>query len=306
MKINVRFDHRVAVITGAGSGLGRDYAHYLASRGARVIVNDLGTTWNGVGRSQTAAQKVVGEIKARGGVAVANFDSVAEVEGAQRIVNDALEHFGTVDILINNAGVLRDKTFAKMPLEDFEFVLRVHLLGSVYVTRAAFPVMREKSYGRIVMTTSVAGLYGNFGQTNYSAAKMGIVGFMNSLALEGDKYNILVNAVAPLAATRLSEPSNLFPEETISLLAPKPVTALVAYLCSDRCETSGEIISAGAGYYAKVQVVEGRGVALAPEEEITPEKIANRYGEITSMHGAVGYRSAKEQLAARLAALIRR
>jgi NAD(P)-dependent dehydrogenase (short-subunit alcohol dehydrogenase family) len=297
------FSGRVAIITGAGSGLGRSYAHYLAFHGARVVVNDLGTTWNGTGQSRAAAQEVVEEIKVKGGEAVANFSSVADVKEAESIVNDALKHFGTVDILINNAGILRDKTFVKMELEDFEEVLRVHLLGSVYVTRAAYPIMKEKSYGRIIMTTSVAGLYGNFGQTNYSAAKMGIVGFMNSLKLEGKKYNILVNGVAPVAVTRLTETSSIFPQELIPLLKPEPVTALVAYLCSDQCRTSGDIISAGAGYYAKVQTVEGRGVKFSAGEGITPEKIARSYVDICSMNKAVGYESADEQLQALLSFL---
>ena len=294
--MDIRFDNKVAIITGAGAGLGRSYGLFLASRGAKVVLNDLGTSGDGIGRSETQAQLVADEIKAVGGKAVANFDSVAEVEGAQRIVDDALKHFGTVDILINNAGILRDKTFLRMPLEDFELVLRVHLLGTVYVTRAAFPVMKEKSYGRIVMTTSVAGLFGNFGQTNYSAAKLGIVGFMNSLKLEGEKYNIFINTVAPLAATRLAGPSGIFREELVPLLKPELVAPLVAYLCSEQCRTTGDIICAGGGYYAKVQVVEGRGIRLSLEQEITPEMIAEKYSEISKMERAVGFKSIKDEL----------
>lgn len=294
--MQILFHDKVAIITGAGSGLGRSYALFLSSRGAKVVVNDLGVSGDGTGRSEAPAQMVVDEIKARGGEGVANSDSVAEVEGAQRIVGDALKHFGTADILINNAGVLRDKSFLKMPLEDFELVLKVHLLGSVYVTRAAFPVMKEKAYGRIVMTTSVAGLFGNFGQTNYSTAKMGVVGLMNSLKLEGEKYNILINTVAPLASTRLAEKTGVFPEEILPLLKPELVTPLVAYLCSEQCQTSGDIISAGGGYYARVQVVEGPGVRFAPEQEITPERIARQYAEITNMKGGVSFRSAKDEV----------
>ena len=303
--MDIRFDNKVAIITGAGAGLGRSYAFFLASRGAKVVVNDLGTSGDGSGRSDTRAQLVVNEIKDRGGKAVANFDSVAEVEGAQRIVDDALKHFGTVDILINNAGILRDKSFLKMPLEDFELVLRVHLLGTVYVTRAAFPVMKEKSYGRIVMTTSVAGLFGNFGQTNYSAAKLGIVGFMNSLKLEGEKYKIFINTVAPLAATKLAGPSGIFREELVTLLKPELVAPLVAYLCSEQCRTTGDIICAGGGYYAKVQVVEGGGIRLSPEQEITPEMIAEKYSEISKMERAVGFKSTKDELGVVLGPLMK-
>ena len=304
--MQILFHDKVAIITGAGSGLGRSYALFLSSRGAKVVVNDLGVSGDGTGQSEAPAQMVVDEIKARGGEGVANSDSVAEVEGAQRIVGDALKHFGTADILINNAGVLRDKSFLKMPLEDFELVLKVHLLGSVYVTRAAFPVMKEKAYGRIVMTTSVAGLFGNFGQTNYSTAKMGVVGLMNSLKLEGEKYNILINTVAPLASTRLAEKTGVFPEEILPLLKPELVTPLVAYLCSEQCQTSGDIISAGGGYYARVQVVEGPGVRFAPEQEITPERIARQYAEITNMKGGVSFRSAKDEVLVALGPLTNR
>ena len=295
-KLNIRFDNKVAIITGAGSGLGRSYALFLASRGAKVVVNDLGTAGSGTAHSDMLAQRVVEEIRAQGGEAVANLDSVAEVEGAQRIVDDALQHFGTIDILINNAGILRDRTFLKMSLEDFELLLKVHLLGSVYVTHAAFPIMKQKGYGRIVLTTSIAGLFGNYGQANYGTAKMGIVGFMNSLKLEGEKYNILVNTVSPLAATGLAIQTGIFPEEILPLLKPELVTPLVAYFCSDRCQTSGDIISAGGGYFAKVQVVEGPGIRFDQGEEITLERIAERYGEITNMEGAVPFKSVKDEL----------
>ena len=304
--MNIRFDDKVAIITGAGRGLGKCYAFFLASRGAKVVVNDVGGAGNAISRSEASAQMVVEEIKARGGEAMANFDSVADIEGSQMIVKDALEHFGTVDILINNAGILRDKSFLKMPLEDFELVLKVHLLGSVSVTRAAFPVMKEKGYGRIVMTTSIAGLFGNFGQTNYSAAKMGIVGFMNSLKLEGEKYNILINTVAPLAATELAKQTGVFPEKIEPLIKPELVTPVVAYFCSEECQASGDIISAGGGYYSRVQVVEGLGIRFPPEEEITPEMITEKYAEITNMDGAFAFKSVKEELLAVLGPLMKR
>ena len=304
--MNIRFDNKVAIITGAGSGLGRSYALFLASRGAKILVNDLGTTGKETSRSDTLAQLVVEEIRSQGGEAAANLDSVAEIKGAQRIIDDTLRHFGTVDILINNAGILRDRTFLKMSLEDFELLLKVHLLGSVYVTHAAFPIMKQKGYGRIVLTTSIAGLFGNYGQTNYGTAKMGIVGFMNSLKLEGEKYNILVNTVSPLAATGLAVQTGVFPKEILPLLKPELVTPLVAYLCSDKCKTSGDIITAGGGYYAKVQVVEGPGIRFDPEEEVAPERIAEKYTEITNMEGAVPFKSTKDELMATLRPLINR
>ncbi|MBN2515270.1 MAG: SDR family oxidoreductase [Deltaproteobacteria bacterium] len=294
--MNIRFDNKVAIITGAGIGLGKGYALYLACRGARVIVNDLGGAKDGSGTSVAPAQSVVEEIKSLGGEAIANYNDVSTVEGADNIIKDAIEAYGTVDILINSAGILRDKSFLKMDLKDFESVLGVHLLGTVYMTKAAFPIMCEKGYGRIVNTTSAAGLYGNFGQTNYGSAKMGIVGFMNSLKLEGQKYNILINTVAPIAATRMGE--GIYPEPLLQLLKTEHVATLVAYLCSDQCTVSGEIISAGGGYFAKVQIIEGKGVCFDPREEVTPEMIAERYDDITNMEGAKHYSSAMEEVMA--------
>ncbi len=200
-----------------------------------------------------------------------------------------------MDGLICNAGILRDKSFLKLPLEDFELVLRVHLLGTVYVTKAAFPLMKDQGYGRIVMTTSASGLYGNFGQTSYGAAKLGIVGFMNSLKLEGLKYNIRVNAVAPLAATRLAE--GVFPEEMRRRLKPELLAPVVTYLCSEHCEVSGDIISAGAGFYSAVKIVESQGVRFGTEQEITPEMIGAKYREITNPEGATSFNDAQEEFA---------
>jgi NAD(P)-dependent dehydrogenase (short-subunit alcohol dehydrogenase family) len=262
----IRFDGKVAIVTGAGGGLGRAHALELARRGAKVVVNDLGAAVDGSGGSSRAAQDVVAEIKAVGGEAIAHGGSVSDREGAQSIVRDAVATFGTVDILINNAGILRDKSFAKMPLDDFELVVKVHLLGSVYCTHAAWPIMAEKNYGRIVMTTSSSGLYGNFGQSNYGAAKMGLVGLMNTLKVEGERKGIRVNAIAPVAATRMT--ANLgMPDEVFQALKPELVTPAVLYLVSDDAP-NGMIIEAGGGYYSKVAVMEGKGVHLGPDATV--------------------------------------
>jgi NAD(P)-dependent dehydrogenase (short-subunit alcohol dehydrogenase family) len=279
---NIRFDGKVAVITGAGRGLGRDYALFLASRGASVVVNDSGVSPDGHGGSQTPAQEVVNEIRSFQGKAVANCNSVADPEEAAKIIECARETFGGVDILINNAGILRDKTFLKMDLDDFELVLKVHLLGPVYLTKAAFPFMREKNYGRIVLITSSAGLWGNYGQINYSTAKMGLVGFMNTLKLETQKHNILINTVAPFAASRLGK--GIFPDEVMETwMKPELVTPLVAFLCSEYCATSGDIFTAGLGFFARSQMVEGEGVRFDASGGITPEMVMDRFEQICDM-----------------------
>jgi NAD(P)-dependent dehydrogenase (short-subunit alcohol dehydrogenase family) len=281
---DIRFDDRVAVVTGAGLGIGRTYALELAARGARVVVNDLGGAGDGTGGSRAVADAVVAEIRAAGCEAVPNYDSVASAEGGRNIVQTALDNYGTVDILIASAGILRDKTFLKMPLEDFEIVLQVHLMGTVYVTKAAFPVMKEKGAGRIVLTTSASGLFGNFGQTNYSAAKLGIVGFMNSLEYEGAKYGVTVNTIAPLAESRLGE--GIFPEEAFRVMRQEFVTSLVLYLCSDACTDSGKVISAGAGHYARAEMVMAPGRRWAYDADVSPEDIAAHWAEITDLDGA--------------------
>ena len=217
--MTIRFDNRVAIVTGAGNGLGRAHALLLASRGAKVVVNDPGGAVDGKGGDHAAAaDKVVAEIKAAGGQAVPNYDSVADAKTAANIVKTAVDSFGTVDIVVNNAGVLRDKTFHNMTIEDFDFVVKVHFLGTAYVTHAAWPIMRAKAYGRVVVTSSNSGIYGNFGQANYGGAKLAVVGFMNALRLEGQKYNILVNALAPVAGTRMTE----------SLMTPEMLAKLEA------------------------------------------------------------------------------
>jgi NAD(P)-dependent dehydrogenase (short-subunit alcohol dehydrogenase family) len=280
--MTVSFAGKVAIVTGAGAGLGRSHALELARRGAKVVVNDLGGAVDGSGGGSDAANKVVAEIKALGGEAIANGASVADRAGAASIVKDAVAAFGTVDILINNAGVLRDKSFKKMELADLELVLNVHLLGSAYVTHAAWPIMLDKGYGRIVMTTSSSGLYGNFGQSNYGAAKMGVVGLMNTLKLEGQRNNVYVNTIAPIAATRMTEGLGI-PQAMFEKLKPELITPAVLYLVSEQAPT-GTIIEAGAGYYAKAQMVEAKGVKLG--DVATVEDVAAHWAEITDMSAA--------------------
>ncbi len=296
--MTIRFDKRVAIVTGAGAGLGRSYALELAARGARVVVNDPGVLSDGSSR----ALKVAEEIREQGGHAVSNCDSVADRDSAGKIVAAAMDNFGRLDILINNAGILRDKSFPKMPLDDFEEVLRVHLLGTVYLTKSAFPIMQQAKYGRILLTTSTAGLYGNFGQTNYAAAKLGLVGLMNALKLEGAKYDITVNTIAPIAATGMA--GGTFPAEIADRIKPELVASMALYLVSDQCRSTGRILSAGGGYYSSVQMYEGSGVRFAAGEAVTVEQIAERFPEIISMNDARYYENATENVLNILSSLV--
>jgi 3-hydroxy-3-methylglutaryl CoA synthase/NAD(P)-dependent dehydrogenase (short-subunit alcohol dehydrogenase family)/putative sterol carrier protein len=282
----IRFDGRVAVITGAGAGLGRTYALELARRGAKVVVNDFGGARDGAGQgSSSPADNVVNEIMALGGEAVASYDSVATPEGGENIIRCAMEAFGRVDILINNAGILRDKGFLKMDPEAWQAVLDVHLNGAYNVTRPAFSAMRANAYGRIVMTTSAAGLYGNFGQTNYSSAKLALVGFMNTLRLEGRKYNILVNTIAPVAASRLTE--DVMPPDLFEKLKPDYIAGIVAYLCSEDCRETGAVFNAAAGYYSRAAILTGPGVTLGnANNPPTPEDIRDGWTSINNMDKA--------------------
>lgn len=289
MADEIRLDGKVAIVTGAGAGLGRAHALLLASRGAKVVVNDLGGAMDGDGASQTPAQKVVDEIKAAGGEAAADYNDVVN---GDKIVKTALDAFGTVDIVINNAGILRDVSFLKQEDKDWDLVLKVHLLGSRNVTKAAFPILREKKWGRIVMTTSAAGLFGNFGQTNYSAAKLGIVGLALSLKQEGAKYNILTNVIAPLAGSRLTE--TVMPPDMVKALKPEYVAPLVALLSSDKCPGSGGIYAVGGGFFAKVAVLQAKGTALSLDKPVTPEDVLGAWNEITNMEGAKSFNNATE------------
>ena len=279
--MSIDFQGKVAVVTGAGGGLGRCHALELAKRGARVVVNDLGGSMDGTGGSSEAAVGVVDEIKAAGGEAIANGGSVSDPQGAASMVQDAMDAWGRVDILINNAGILRDKSFTKITVEDFQAVLEVHLMGAVYCTKEVWPIMREQNFGRIIMTTSPSGLYGNFGQTNYGAAKLALVGFMNTLKIEGAKNNIHTNAIAPVAATRMTE--SLMPEEALKRLGPELVTPAVIFLCSEDAP-NGVILQAAGGRYSVACVVENEGIDLGADA--TVEDIADNYDAIVDLSNA--------------------
>ena len=268
--MSLRFDGRVAIVTGAGNGLGRSHALALAKRGAKVVVNDLGGARDGVGGSLSAAQKVVAEIEAAGGEAMANGASVTDPLAVEAMVAEALSKWGRIDILVNNAGILRDKTFAKMELADFRAVLDVHLMGAVHCTKAVWETMRQQKYGRIVFTTSSSGLYGNFGQSNYGAAKMALVGLMQTLALEGAKHDIRVNCLAPTAATRMTE--DVLPEAALALLKPEAVTPGLVWLVSEEAPTRATLC-AGGGSFELANITLTRGVYLGMGDEV-PEQLA--------------------------------
>jgi len=295
-EMQIRFDDRVAIVTGAGAGLGRAYALELGRRSAKVVVNDLGGARDGSGDgSSSPADEVVTEIKNLGGEAVANYDNVATMNGGENIVQTALDAFGRVDILINNAGILRDKSFVKMDPDNWQAVLDVHLNGAYHVTKPAFAVMKEQGYGRIIMTTSAAGLYGNFGQTNYAAAKMGLVGLMNTLKLEGQKYDIKVNTIAPIAASRLTE--DVLPPDFFEKLKPEFVAPMALYLCSEGCPVTGNIYNAGMGFYNRAAMFTGPGAVLA-EEDAPPsvEGIQKALNSVIAVDGAKEYFQLNEQI----------
>jgi NAD(P)-dependent dehydrogenase (short-subunit alcohol dehydrogenase family) len=281
---DIRYDGRVAIITGAGGGLGKTYALMLASRGASVVVNDLGGAADGTGGGTSMADQVVKEINESGGKAVANYDSVATPEGGEAITKAAVDNFGKVDIVINNAGILRDKTFVKLEPQHLEAVIDVHLKGAFYVTQPAFKVMKENGYGRIVFASSGAGIFGNFGQTNYGAAKMGLVGLSNVLSVEGAKYDIKSNVIAPIAKTRLTE-QLLGP--MADALEPELVTPLVAYLVSEACDFTHEIFDVGGGRYARIFIGLGKGWAAKKGTVPNVEDIRDNIGQIRETDGFV-------------------
>jgi NAD(P)-dependent dehydrogenase (short-subunit alcohol dehydrogenase family) len=297
--MSIRFDNRVAIVTGAGNGLGRRYALDLAARGAKVVVNDLGGARDGSGGSVGAAQAVVDEILAAGGEAMANGSSVTDADGIFAMVEEVKARWGRIDILINNAGILRDRTFTKMTLDDFRAVVDVHLMGSVICTKAVWDLMREQAYGRILMTTSSTGLYGNFGQANYGAAKLALVGLMKTLALEGAKYNVRVNTIAPVAATRMTEDLPI-PPTVMAKLGPETVSPAALFLVSEDAPTS-MVMNAGGGGFEAAHVTLTRGIGVGADA-LTPETVAEGLAQIEDRAGETVPAGGGEQLMAALAA----
>ena len=288
---DIRFDGKVAIVTGAGGGLGRQHALELARRGAKVVVNDLGGSVDGSGGSSAAADAVVAEIKAAGGEAISNGSSVTDDAGVALMIKQAMDAWGRIDILIANAGILRDKSFSKMDMADFELVVNVHLMGTVKPVKAVWEIMKEQNYGRIVVTTSSSGMYGNFGQSNYGAAKLGIIGFMNTIKLEGQKNNIHINAISPVAATRMTE--NLMPAEVLERLKPEYVTPGVVYLASEEAP-NGAILTAGAGAFALSRIYETEGVYLG-EGGLSVEEVRDNWAKIADPAGQQAYVTGGEQ-----------
>ena len=297
--MTISFENRVAIVTGAGGGLGRTYALDLARRGAKVVVNDLGGSRDGTGHSD-AALKVVEEIEAAGGTAMSNGGNVAEFAQMEEMVAKTNEKWGGVHVLINNAGILRDKSFAKMTMEDFELVVKVHLIGSANATKAVWETMRAQNYGRILMTASSTGLFGNFGQANYGAAKLGLAGLTKTLYLEGAKNNIRVNTLAPVAGTRMTEDLGM-PEAFFKALAPENVTPAAVFLVSEDAPTN-MIIGAGAGVYQASFVTLTPGAALAPDDR-TAEGVAAAWAQIIDRTGEIVPQSGAEQSQAIVAAM---
>jgi NAD(P)-dependent dehydrogenase (short-subunit alcohol dehydrogenase family) len=288
---DIRFDGKVAIVTGAGGGLGRQHALELARRGAKVVVNDLGGSMDGTGGNSAAAEAVVAEIKSAGGEAIANGASVTDDAGVANLVKQTMDAFGRIDILIANAGILRDKSFSKMELSDFEAVMQVHVWGTFKPIKAVWEIMKTQNYGRIVVTTSSSGMYGNFGQANYGAAKMAVLGLMNTLKIEGQKNNIRVNAISPVAATRMTE--GLMPPEVLEKLKPKYVTPGVVYLVSEDAPT-GAILTAGAGAFALSRIFETEGVYLG-EGGLSVEEVAANWEKISDTEGQKAYFAGGEQ-----------
>jgi NAD(P)-dependent dehydrogenase (short-subunit alcohol dehydrogenase family) len=278
---DVRFDDRVVVITGAGNGLGRTYALEMGKRGARVVVNDLGGSAFGDGADKAAADVVVDEIKAGGGEAVANYDSVTD---GDKIVQTAMDSFGKIDVVINNAGILRDKTFHKMEEQDWDLIYDVHVRGAFKVSHAAWPYMRDQNYGRMIFTASAAGIYGNFGQTNYAMAKLGLHGMSQTLALEGRSKNIMVNTIAPIAGSRLTE--TVMPQELVDALKPEFIMPLVVKLCDENSQETGGLYEVGAGWVGKVRWERSKGHSFSVSEGFTAEDVNDAWDEIVDFTDA--------------------
>ncbi|GAA6173491.1 SDR family NAD(P)-dependent oxidoreductase [Colwellia sp. KU-HH00111] len=289
--MTINFEGKVAIVTGAGNGLGRSHALELARRGAKVVVNDLGGARDGSGASSEASQEVVGLIEAMGGEAISHGANVANFDEVQDMVQQTMDKWGRVDILINNAGILRDKSFSKMSIDDFKLVLDVHVMGSVNCTKAVWDIMREQNYGRIVMTTSSSGMYGNFGQSNYGAAKMAVLGLMNTLVLEGAKNNVFVNALAPTAGTRMTE--DLMPEEIIKAFSPEAVTAGMLTLCDENAPNRF-ILCAGAGGYSSANIFETEGCFI-PQPSQNPETVREHWDTLTAQDNQATMSSGSKQ-----------
>ena len=288
--MTISFKDKVVIVTGAGGGLGRSHSLEFAKRGAKVVVNDLGGSVDGSGGSSDAANNVVKEITEAGGVAIPNGSSVTDDDGVKNMVDQTMDEFGRIDILINNAGILRDRSFTKMTMEDFTLVTDIHLMGSVKPTKMVWEIMKEQNYGRILVTTSSTGLYGNFGQSNYGAAKLGVVGFVNTLKLEGQKYNINCNVLCPVAYTRMTE--NLMPPEAEQLLTPGSVTPAVIYLSSENGPT-GTILCAGAGVYSVAKIMESDGENLGLEA--SAEDLEKNWDKISDFSEAKPFFNGGEQ-----------
>ncbi|TVT71035.1 MAG: SDR family oxidoreductase [Pseudomonas sp.] len=277
----IRFEDKVVIVTGAGGGLGRAHALLFARHGAKVVVNDLGGSTQGDGANSSAADRVVEEIRQAGGTAVANHDSVTD---GDRIVQQALDSFGRIDVVVNNAGILRDKTFHKMEDADWDLVYRVHVEGAYKVTRAAWPHMREQNYGRVIFTASTSGIYGNFGQSNYGMAKLGLYGLTRTLALEGRKNNVLVNAIAPTGGTRMTE--GLIPPQVFEQLKPELVSPLVVYLASEQCQETSGLFEVGGGWMGKVRWERSLGVGFDPQAGFDAEDVAAQWQQICNFENA--------------------
>ena len=289
--MSIEFNDKVAIITGAGGGIGKEHALELARRGAKVVVNDLGGSVDGSGTSD-AAEEVVELIKSEGGDAISNGASVTDLDAVKNMVQQTMDQWGRIDILVNNAGILRDKSFHKVSIEDFNLVMDVHFQGSLNCTHTIFPIMREQEYGRIIFTSSASGVYGNFGQTNYGSAKMAMIGLMNTLKLEGQNKNIFTNSITPVAYTRMTE--GLIPEDFGQNLKSEYITPAVIYLASDQAP-NGVIIAAGAGVFSRINIQESMGVSLGTGEDMTPENIHANWDKISDMTNARALQNGGEQ-----------